>query len=65
MQNSTGKCVTLMTVLFSHTKVLNGMQYRRGIRSHAKILLGAIYENSASFFTIDMVLIANKYLEHD
>jgi hypothetical protein len=37
------------------------MKYRRGMRSHAKILLGAIYEKSASFFTIEIVLMANRY----
>jgi hypothetical protein len=36
------------------------MKYRRGIRSQAKMLLGAMYENNASFLTMEMVLIAKR-----
>lgn len=52
-----------MTVRLSHTKGLKGMQYRRGMSSQAKILLGAIYENRASFLTMEIVLMANKNLK--
>jgi hypothetical protein len=58
----TGKCVILIIVRFNHTNSLSGMQYRRGISSHAKMLLGAMYENRASLLTMEMVLIANRNL---
>jgi hypothetical protein len=38
------------------------MQYLKGINNHANILLGAIYENRASFFTMEIVLIAKRNL---
>lgn len=60
MQKSTGKCVTLMTVRFSQTNSLSGIKYRRGISSQANMLLGAMYENNASFLTMEMVLIAKR-----
>jgi hypothetical protein len=62
MQNSTGQWVTLMIMRLSKTKWRRGMQYRRGMSSHAKMLLGAMYENKASFFTMEMVLMAKRNL---
>jgi hypothetical protein len=62
MQNSSGKWLALMMDRLSQTKYLSGMQYLSGISSHAKMLLGAMYENNASFFTIDMVLMAKRNL---
>jgi hypothetical protein len=38
------------------------MQNFRGMRAHAKMFPGATYEKRASFFAIDMVLIANVNL---
>lgn len=53
-----------MMTRFIQTKSFNGMKYLKGISNHAKILLGATYENRASFLTIEIVLIANKNLRH-
>src|SRR5271167_223135 len=59
MLKSRGQCVSLMTYRFILTNCRRGMIYRRGVRIHARILLGATYENKASFFTMEIVFTAN------
>jgi hypothetical protein len=41
------------------------MQYRNGMRAQAKMLPGATYEKRASFFAMDMVLMAKVNLMAD
>src|SRR5450432_431264 len=58
MPKSNGQCVNLITYRFSLTNNRNGMVYRKGLRNHAKMLLGATYEKRASFLTIEIVFTA-------
>lgn len=52
--------MTLMTVRFNLMNRRNDMKNRRGIKSHPSTFVGAIYENSASDLTMEMVLTAKR-----